>query len=280
VRLRTTEDDENKRLAGLAAFHTLSRTGEIKPGAVVLSEVQDATGAKAPALVAQSFGRGHVAALLIGDLWRWGMRRENQAEDDFDRAWRQTIRWLVGDVPSRVEVLLRPKTDSDTPALAIAARVRDAEFLPLDNAKVTFRVRLNGSDELALDAEPDPREAGAYAATYVPREPGAYRILASATAPDGSVIGEREVGWAAQPVADEFARLEPDRDYLKSLASKTGGEIVDGDRLSAFVASLSSRSAPITEPWTSPLWHQPLYFLIAIGCLLGEWGLRRLNGLA
>ena len=36
----------------------------------------------------------------------------------------------------------------------------------------------------------------------------------------------------------------------------------------------------ITEPWTSPLWHQPFYFLIAIGCLLGEWGLRRVNGLA
>ena len=80
--------------------------------------------------------------------------------------------------------------------------------------------------------------------------------------------------------ADEFARLEPDREYLKSIASKTGGEVVDGESLPAFVASLSSRSAPITEPWTSPLWHQPLYFLVAIACLLGEWGLRRVNGLA
>ena len=56
--------------------------------------------------------------------------------------------------------------------------------------------------------------------------------------------------------------------------------MVDGDRLDSFVASLSSRHAPITEPWTSPLWHQPLYFLIAIACLTAEWGLRRVNGLA
>ena len=77
-----------------------------------------------------------------------------------------------------------------------------------------FAVRLPGSDKLTLDAEPDPREAGAYATTYVPREPGAYSIVAAATAPDGSVVGEREAGWAAQPAADEFARLEPDRDYL------------------------------------------------------------------
>ena len=158
--------------------------------------------------------RGTSRRLLIGDLWRWGMRRENQAEDDFDRSWRQTVRWLVGDVPGRVEVTVRPKTDSQTSALYLAVRVRDAEYRPMDNAKVTFRVGLPGGDTLTLDAEPDPREAGAYATTYVPREPGAYNIVASATAPDGSVVGERAAGWAAQPAADEFARLEPDRDYL------------------------------------------------------------------
>ncbi len=281
VRVRKTEDEENKRLAGMVEFQTLSRSGEVKPGAVVLSEVQDlVAGAKAPALVAQSFGKGHVAALLIGDLWRWGMYRENQVEDDFDRSWRQTVRWLVGDVPGRVEVTVRPRTDSETPALRLTARVRDAEYRPLENAKVAFRVRLPGGETLTLDGEPDLREAGAYATTYVPREPGAYNIVAAATAPDGSALGEKAAGWAAQPAADEFARLEPDQEYLRTIAAKTGGEVVDGNRLASFVASLSSRSAPITEPWTSPLWHQPLYFLVAIVCLLGEWGLRRLNGLA
>ncbi len=280
VRVRKTEDEENKRLALMSTFQTLSRAGEIKPGAVVLAEVQDSTGAKAPALVAQSFGKGHVAALLVGDLWRWRMRREDQAEDDFDRSWRQTVRWLVGDVPRRVELTVRQKTDSETPALIVVVRVRDAEYRPLDNAKVAIRVRLPGSDTLTLDAEPDVREAGLYDVTYVPREPGAYRFVATATAPDGSLVGERAAGWAAQPAADEFARLEPDRDYLTAIAAKTGGEVVDGDRLSSFVAGLSSRSAPITEPWTSPLWHQPLYFLVAIACLLAEWGLRRVNGLA
>ena len=96
---------------------------------------------------------------------------------------------------------------------------------------------------------------------------------------DGSAVGEREGGWAAQPAADEFARLEPDREFLKTIAEKTRGEVVDGDSLPSFVASLSTRSAPITEPWIRPLWHHPLYFLLAIVCLAGEWGLRRFNGL-
>jgi hypothetical protein len=56
--------------------------------------------------------------------------------------------------------------------------------------------------------------------------------------------------------------------------------LVESKDLESFVASLPSRKAPITEPWTSPLWHHPLYFLIAIVCLTAEWGLRRINGLA
>ena len=280
VRTRKTEDEERKRLAAMPGFQTLSRVGRIKPGAVTLAEVGDAAGNALPALVAQSFGKGHVAALLIGDLWRWGMRRDNAEESDLERSWRQTARWLVSDVPSRVEVAVRPKPDSATPAVELAVRVWDEEYRPLDNARVTLKITLPGGEALTLDAEPDGREAGSYAATYVPRQPGAHRVLATATAADGSTVGQREAGWAAQPAADEFARLMPDRDYLKAIASKTGGEMVDGDRLDAFVAGLSARGAPITEPWTSPLWHDPLYFLVSIVCLVAEWGLRRVNGLA
>jgi hypothetical protein len=279
VRTRKTEDEERDRLASMSGFQTLSRVGNIKPGAVVLSQVTDPGGNTAPALVAQQFGKGHVSALLIGDLWRWGLKRDDPKESDLERSWRQTVRWLVGDVPGRVEVSVRPKPGSSAPAVELLARVRDAEYRPLDNAKIALKITLPSGDHLTLDAEPDGREAGTYAATYVAKQPGAYRVVATATAPDGSAVGEREAGWAAQPSADEFARLQPDHEYLKTIAARTGGEMVDGTRLDAFVASLTSRGAPITEPWTSPLWHHPLYLLLAIACLTAEWGLRRINGL-
>lgn len=279
VRLRATEDEETRRLAAMGSFRTLSRVGKIKPGAEILAQVRDAAGEETPALVAQQFGKGHVGAILIGDLWRWGMRRDDPAESDLEKSWRQTVRWLVGDVPGRVDVTVSPKADALTPAVELAVRIRDAAYRPLDNAKVAFKVRLPGGEELALDADPDGREAGMYTRRYVPMQPGAYRVVATATAPDGSVVGEREAGWVAQPAADEFARLEPNRDLLKTIAARTGGEVVEGKDLDSFVASLPSRKVPITEPWTSPLWHHPLYFLIAIAFLLAEWGLRRVNGL-
>jgi hypothetical protein len=183
-------------------------------------------------------------------------------------------------VPARVDVSVRAKAESSSPGIELAVRVRDAEYLPLDNAKVSVQVTLPGGDKRTIDAEPDGREAGMYSATYVTKQPGPYRLLATATAPDGSSVGAKEAGWAAQPAADEFARLEPDREFLKKIASQTHGEVVGGENLGSFVSSLSSRSAPITEPWRSPLWHHPVYFLIAITCLAAEWGLRRVNGLA
>lgn len=280
VRTRKTEEDERRRLASLPSFQTLSAAGSVKPGAVVLSQVKGDSGEAAPALAAQQFGKGHVAALLVGDLWRWGMRRKDPGEDDFDRSWRQTVRWLVGDVPGRVEVDIRPAEGGTASAVRLTARVSDPEYRPLDNAKVAIQVGLPDGESLSIDAEPAEEEAGTYAATYVTKQPGAYRFTATATAPDGSVVGTREVGWAAQPAADEFARLEPDRASLEELAKATGGEMIDASRLDAFVASLDSRDAPVTEPWTSPLWHHPFYFLIAIACLAAEWGLRRVNGLA
>jgi hypothetical protein len=207
------------------------------------------------------------------------MRRDNAEESDLERSWRQTARWLVSDVPGRMEISVRPKDESSVPAVELELRVRDTEYRPLDNAKVTLKITLPDGSVITLDAESSSREAGLYATTYVTKHAGAYRIVATASAPDGATVGERETGWAAQPAADEFARLTPDRDFLATLASKTGGELVDGDSLDSFVASLPSRKAPITEQWMSPLWHQPFYFLIAIVCLSAEWGLRRVNGL-
>ena len=66
---------------------------------------------------------------------------------------------------------------------------------------------------------------------------------------------------------------------LEDLAAKTGGELVELDDLNSFVDSLPNRKIPITEPWVYPLWHQWSVFVFAMMCLVGEWGLRRWNGL-
>jgi hypothetical protein len=288
VRLRADEDAERKRVEAMPGFQTLNRVRGIKPGATVLARVT-AEGADepVPALVEQRFGAGRVGALLIGDLWRWGLRRPEAGDDDLPKAWRQTVRWLVADVPKRVDVTLAQAgagaADSEGSGAAggvtVRVRVRDAAYAPLDNAAATVRVTAPDGTSLDLTADPAASEPGAYEATYVPRQPGAYRAEVTAAAADGSEVGRAQAGWTSDPAAEEFRKLAPNVALLERLARETGGQVVDPDDLASFVASLPTRHAEITEPYVQPAWHQPWVFLLAIACLAGEWGLRRWKGL-
>ena len=279
VRLRKTEAEDRQRLAEMPAFQILNQVGLLKPGATPLANVVDQQGREQPALVAQRYGRGRSAALLVGDLWRWGMRRQGTTDDDLGRAWRQMARWLVADVPQRVEVETIAGEGGTTGGVELAIRVSDAEYLPLENASLQIEVTDPDGNTSTLRAEAG-QKPGDYRATHVPRTPGAYRAVIRADGPDGAPVGQRATGWIVQPLADEFQRLQPNRDLVTRIADQTGGEVLKLDGLDRFVRSLESREMPITEPWVRPLWYNPWTFTLAILCLCGEWGLRRWKGLA
>jgi hypothetical protein len=96
---------------------------------------------------------------------------------------------------------------------------------------------------------------------------------------EGAPVGESATGWAAEPAAQEFRSLQPDRRLLEDLAQQTGGDVVELDELDRLVRNLASRPVPLSETVLTPLWHRPTVFLFALGCLIAEWGLRRRRGL-
>lgn len=301
ARLRDNEASERARLTELPPLQVLNRVRDKKPGASVIAEVQDESGAKYPALVEQRFGNGRVGALLVGDLWRSGLRDE-ATQADLGKAWRQMIRWLIADVPERIQLVAEPKRDDPNQAMNLRVRARDKEFKPLDNATVKVTVSEPGSrrreetesparegirlvtsaatNEVRLNAEPALSEAGVYEAQFVPRTAGGYLAEAVVTDGDGVEAGRAQVGWSADPAAEEFESLKPNRALLENIARQTGGEVISMNNLAAFVDKLPSKGAPVTETVTTPLWHQPLVFLLALACFASEWGLRRWKGMA
>lgn len=309
VRLRTTQTGERQRLDEMPGFHTMNRVGAVKPGAVVLATAGNEPGNELPALAVQRFGRGRAAAVTIGDLWRWQLqppvsstssptqadrlrsvpsashrlgetgRDEDAEQHDPGKAWRQMLRWLVADVPQQMEVTVKSAPDVTAEAVRLRAHVRDAQYKPLDNAAVTFNVHPPDGKPIPLDAEPSSKEVGVYEVVYVPRDPGAYRVRVNAADAEGNEIGSGEAGWTSDPAAAEYRSITPNRRLMQQLAERTGGEIVALDDLDDFVASLPNRAVPITEAWTFPLWHQAWVFLMAVGCFVAEWGLRRWKGL-
>ena len=279
VRLRSNERDERTRLDAMPMFQTVNRTARTKPGATVLSRVTDTNGQSLPALVAQRFGKGRAAALMIGDLWRWGLRRKTDEERDLEKAWRQTVRWLVADVPQPIELDVARRSDAPGPTVELKVRLRDEEYAPLDNAAVAVKITSPDGSDLELTASSSDHEPGTYITTYVPRAAGAYRFHVDSTGADGADVGEREAGWTEDGAAAEFRRLAPNEELMARIAKETGGEVVSVNGIDEFVRSLPNRKIPITQAWIYPLWNQWWVFLLAVACLTGEWGLRRYRGL-
>jgi uncharacterized membrane protein len=286
ARLRNNEADEQGRLQGMAPFQVLNRVHGVKPGASVIATVQDDAGKSFPALVVQRFGRGRTVALTLGDVWRWGLR-DAEAHRDMDKAWRQLLRWLVTDVPNRVDLAAERRPEDPNGAVSLRVRVRDPKFQPLDNASVSLEVQpvmveaaaQPMTNSIRLRAEPSAAEPGLYEAAYLPRATGGYKVTACVTNSAGLEVGRAEAGWSTDLAAEEFRCLTPNLALLESLARKTGGEMVGAGALDQFARRVPRRPAPVMDAWTYPLWHTPAIFGFALACLLGEWGLRRWKGL-
>lgn len=279
VRVRTTEPEEETRLAEMPPFKALNAIDSIKPGASVLAQVESEGGQVHPALVVQQFGLGRAAALLVGDLWRWHLKRPEGAPSDLSKSWRQTVRWLVSDVPRGVDVEVRRTPGGSTAGVELAAKIRDKLFEPQDNATVSVTVKTPDTKTVELTTESSSTTAGEYVTTFIPRSAGPYHATIVAKAEDGSEIGRRETGWSVEPETDEFRSLAANKPFLESLATESGGEMVELDGLESFVSSLPNRKIPVTESWTYPFWHQSSVFAFVMLCLAGEWALRRWKGL-
>ncbi len=285
ARLRDNESDEKSRIESMQTFDVINRVRGLKPGASVIATVRDPKGNELPALAVQRFGRGRSGALMLGDVWKWGLH-DAESHADMDKAWRQLVRWLVADVPERVQVTTEPIAADANGAMRVQVRVRDEKFQAVDDANVSvdiepvmFEGTAAAGAAIKLEAEPSLSEPGLYEATYVPRQTGGYRAVAHVKNNAGADLGRAESGWSTDLAAEEFRSLTPNVALLEDLARKTKGEVVAVADLEKFARRLPQKEAPVMETWSYPAWHTPAMFLFALGCFLAEWGLRRWKGM-
>jgi len=282
IRLRDNEKDEQQRLAEMPEFHVINRARVVKPGARVVATVGDGEAQPLPALVVQRLGNGRTAALAVGDIWRWGLRNP-EMHGDMDKFWRQTLRWLIADVPGRIALQAHHKPDEINQPVVLRVRVRDKAFEPMDNVSVSVEVQEPGDQKVQLATAHVPAESGLFEATYVPRNSGGYLARATVTDPAGTRLGEAETGWTADLEAREFQSIRTNRPLLEKIARQTGGRLVEVDDLDDFARSLPHREVPITDVWVRPLWDlrgiPPALFLFVLTCLVAEWALRRWKGM-
>ncbi len=282
ARLRDNEIDEKRRLSEMPAFKVLNRLASVKPGASVVAYISNEYSQEFPAVVVQRFGNGRSVALTIGDIWRWGMK-DTQKHEDMDKFWRQTLRWIVADVPERITIKAEEKSEQVNQPVMLRVNVRDKEFEPMDNVSVAIEVFDPQGDQTTLKAEPVSTESGVYEAAYIPRTNGGYLAKTIVKDSEDNEIGNAETGWAAELDALEFKSIKTNRPLLEKIAQQTGGKVIEIDDLESFVRDLPRKDVPVSETWTRPLWDMPgisqIVFILVLLCFAGEWALRRWKGI-
>lgn len=278
MRLESGKEQETTRLAYMTPFFAVNQIRAIKPGASVLATVTDNEDRSLPAIITQRYGEGKAAAVTIGDFWRWGMKDPDQQEE-LATSWRQLLRWSVTEVPTRVEMEKEEIQAGGLPVTKLSVRVRDEAFEAQDDANVLLTVTEDDGSTKVLSAEPSLEEPGLFTAEFSSDSGLGYRIESTVLDGEGTEVGTDEVARSLNPEAREFARMGPNLERLEQLAAATGGRVLTLAEIGDLPGLLDELELPVAELRQRPLWHTPWLFLIALLLFLGEWILRRKQGI-
>ncbi len=245
--------------------------GTAKPGAAVLIQMTGAR--KLPLLVTQNYGRGRTAVMATSGTWRWQMSQP-LGDPAHNLFWQQLLRWLVLDSPGQVVVTAANHTLMDDGHIELSANVRDKDYMPAPDAKVTAHLIGPNGISVMLDMTPAADNPGVFHAAWTADKPGSY--LAEVTAQKGSeALGSDTFPFERiDGVAENFHTLQ-NRELLEKLATETGGRYWKADELGRLPSEISYSDAGISTRDIKELWNMPVVFLWLLLLMAAEWLLRR-----
>jgi uncharacterized membrane protein len=246
-----------------------------KPGATVLAE-SNVGRRKLPLLITQNYGNGRTAVMATSGTWRWQMSQP-LGDPAHDLFWQQLLRWLIADSPGRVSASASTKTLMDTGTIQLTAQVRNKEYMPSADARVTAHFIGPKGISAIVDMSPDSNDPGEFHADWTADQPGSYLVEVTAQSPDGELNRNVLTFQRTDGVAENFHTAQ-NRELLERLAAQTGGRYWKPQDLARLPREISYSEAGISVRDTKELWNMPIVFLVLLLLLSTEWLLRRKCG--
>jgi uncharacterized membrane protein len=274
-----TDSATAARWSTLPPLTSVNAVVRAKPGATVLlnGTIGEGPGVR-PILAVQRFGRGRVLGLGVQDTWLWQMHASiSLADSTHEVLWRQMLRWLVADVPDRVEVTA-PEESGPGDAVTLQATVADKSFQRVNGATVDGDVSSgSGASRVRLEWVPD--RDGEYTGSFVPSGAGVHAVTMEAAARGDTTASRTGYVRIADPT-DEFFGAELRSALLRQVAEETGGEYYRPEDALRIAEDIVYSPAGSTVVKKNDLWDMPLVLITLLLALGGEWILRRRRGLA
>jgi len=261
------------RLPKLAGY---LRAGRAKPGARVLFEER----MSGEVLMAtQRYGAGRVAFFAPYASWRWRAYSPVE-EEDYERFWMQTVRWLAGQEEQAVALEMEKFVHEPGTPIELMARVWDGSYQPHVRAQVAAAIRpvreaSKGAELVAL--RPTLDEPGLYEGDWQGEE-GEYQVDVWAHE-SGRRIGEARGFFAVRASRIELEGRLADRQLLERLAHIGGGLFCRLGEAETLAERIPLIAAEATRKVEEDLWDTPLLFGGILFLLSGEWLWRRRRGM-
>lgn len=284
AQLAASDSATRARWESLPAITTLNEFGRPKPGATVLLSARDIDGGGTrPLLAVQRFGRGRSAAFAAQDSWQWQMAAEVEVEDDsHETFWRQLLRWLVTDVPDRVELVAATDGAQPNEGVRIRSEVFDERFVRVNGARLTAELEAPNGTRTPLPFEWSGARDGEYVSDALLGDVGVYAVHASVIlpGPKADTLRAEPMHLAAVSSEREYFGAERRSALLRQLAEETGGRYYEPNEAMNVARDLAHSASGVTVVERKDLWDMPAVFLLLALALAGEWAYRRRRGFA
>jgi hypothetical protein len=216
----------------------------------------------------------------IQDSWMWQMEASVSLEDmTFESYWRQLLRWLVNDVPSRVMVAAAGDQVAPGDPVELDAEISDRTFLKVNNAEATARVTSPSGNVSEMPLEWSVTRDGEYKTSFTPTEKGLYRIDVRTRVGTDSVVSDPSY-VASGDLTSEYFGAEMRAPLLRRIAEETGGRFYTTDKVADLAKDIVFTDVGNTVVDRKDLWDMPIVFLLLLGIVTSEWGYRKARGLA
>jgi uncharacterized membrane protein len=263
-------DNENadvwRRLPG---FHWCAAVLRAQAGAEVLAvhdSLSTATG-RLPLIVTKTFGTGKVLFMGTDSAWRW---REGVEDTYHYRFWAQVARWMAYQRQMASGQSMRLFYSPDRPrtgdSVALNANVLDALGTPLSDATVVVQAIAPSGRTRTVRLQPGAADAvGLMSGTFVPDQPGTYKLIATCKETGGVVRADLSVQGFNRESQGRLARY----DVLQEIAQVTGGKMVPVSQVRTLLDHLATLPEPEpvvhrTRIWAHPVWGGMLVLLLGV----------------
>ena len=248
----------------------------LQPNAETLAEFNEGGGHSSPALVVMEHGSKKSAAILMRDLWRWGLASPGK-DGVTEPLVSRLVRWLaVRKSEKRVQLAFGKEQFTLQEPISISVNVYDENYRPVDQAEV--RIRIKSAERDGTQQALQGSGGGQYRGSFQPWGEGEYQVVAEATI-DGRNIGSDSGSVIVEPFSIELLNTRMNEPLLRGIAEASGGSYVPADSAGLMFKALKIPPTIEKDEKRMALSGGWVHLLIVVGCLALEWFLRVRQGM-